>query len=88
MSTRIEREAAFERLCAASKGRAAGDPLTQRERTPVRVYPHSAQANKAVAGLIADLIRQRAAEGRNCVLGLATGSTPVEIGRASCRERV
>lgn len=79
MSTRIEREAAFERLGAASKGRPACDPLTQRERIPVQVYPHSTQANKAVAQLIADLIRQRASAGRHCVLGLATGSTPVGV---------
>ena len=45
----------------------------------MRVFPHSAQANKAVAGQIADLIRERAAEGRNCVLGLATGNTPVGV---------
>ncbi|HEY3392394.1 MAG TPA: glucosamine-6-phosphate deaminase [Lacipirellulaceae bacterium] len=55
------------------------DPMAQRERTPVRVFTHSSEANKAVAGLIADLIRQRAAEGRQCVLGLATGSTPVGV---------
>jgi len=55
------------------------DPLAQREHIPVRVYPHSSQANVAVAGQIADLIRQRAADGRNCVLGLATGSTPVGV---------
>jgi glucosamine-6-phosphate deaminase len=55
------------------------DPLAQRERIPIRVFPHSNEANKAVAGQIADLIRQRAAEGRNCVLGLATGSTPVGV---------
>ncbi|MCC7474310.1 MAG: glucosamine-6-phosphate deaminase [Pirellulales bacterium] len=55
------------------------DPLAQRERVPTRIFPHSAQANKAVAAEIADLIRLRAAEGRNCVLGLATGSTPVGV---------
>jgi glucosamine-6-phosphate deaminase len=33
----------------------------------------------AVARQIADLIRIRAAEGRQCVLGLATGSTPVGV---------
>src|SRR5262245_11236601 len=60
-------------------GQAARDPLAQRERIPVRVYPHSTQANKAVAGQIADMIRERAAAGRNCVLGLATGSTPVGV---------
>ena len=60
-------------------GRTSIDFLAQRERIRVQVYPHSTQANKAVAGQIADLIRQRAAEGRNCVLGLATGSTPVGV---------
>jgi glucosamine-6-phosphate deaminase len=59
--------------------RTSTDPLAQRERTPVRVYPHSTQANKAVAKEIADLIRERAAEGKTCVLGLATGSTPVGV---------
>ncbi len=58
---------------------AVTDPLAVRERIPVHVYPHSAQANRAVAAQIADVIRQRAAEGRNCVLGLATGSTPVGV---------
>jgi glucosamine-6-phosphate deaminase len=58
---------------------AGADPLAARERIPVHVYPHSTQANKAVAKQIADLIRERAAEERNCVLGLATGSTPVGV---------
>ena len=31
--------------------------LPQRERIPIRVYPHSSQANMAVAAQIADLIR-------------------------------
>ncbi len=56
-----------------------GHPIGAAERVPVRVYRHSAEANCAVAREIADLIRQRAAEGRNCVLGLATGSTPVGV---------
>jgi len=50
-----------------------------KERIPVQVYAHASEANVAVARSIADLIRQRAAEGRNCVLGLATGSTPVGV---------
>ncbi len=49
------------------------------ERVPVQVYRHSAEANRAVAQQIADLIRERASQGRNCVLGLATGSTPVGV---------
>jgi glucosamine-6-phosphate deaminase len=49
------------------------------ERVPVQVYCQSGEANRAVANKIADLIRQRRAEGKNCVLGLATGSTPVGV---------
>ena len=73
----------FERRFSPADSRTASrpkfDPLAQREHIPLRVYPHSSEANKAVAGQIADLIRQRAAEGRQCVLGLATGSTPVGV---------
>lgn len=49
------------------------------ERLPVSVYPSSQQVNQAVAREIADLIRARAREGRNVVLGLATGSTPTGV---------
>lgn len=49
------------------------------ERIPVRVFRHAADASRAVAGEIAAMIRGRAAEGRNCVLGLATGSTPTGV---------
>jgi glucosamine-6-phosphate deaminase len=47
-----------------------------RERVPVSVHPTSAAASRAVAEEIAALLRERAAEGRTAVLGLATGSTP------------
>jgi glucosamine-6-phosphate deaminase len=46
------------------------------EGLPVRVFSTSLEASRAVAGEIAALIRERAAAGRNAVLGLATGSTP------------
>jgi glucosamine-6-phosphate deaminase len=49
------------------------------ERLPTTIYPDSEQASGAVAQQIADLIRQRAAEQRTCVLGLATGSTPTRL---------
>jgi glucosamine-6-phosphate deaminase len=49
------------------------------EKIPCRVYPHAGEASKSVAGEIAALIRDRAAEGKSCVLGLATGSTPVGV---------
>jgi len=79
MSIETEERAAADSSRNSMTCRPTTDPLAQRERIPVRVYPHSTQANKAVAGQIADLIRQRAAEGRNLVLGLATGSTPVGV---------
>ena len=50
-----------------------------RERIPTRVFPSAEEVSVAVAHDIAGLIRQRAAEGRAAVLGLATGSTPVSI---------
>ena len=49
------------------------------ERIACRVFPHARDASRMVAQEIATLIRDRAAEGRPCVLGLATGSTPVGV---------
>ena len=49
------------------------------EKIPVTVHTSSAAASRAVAAEIADLIRQRASEGRHAVLGLATGSTPQAV---------
>jgi glucosamine-6-phosphate deaminase len=49
------------------------------EHSPVAEFPGSLEASRAVAREIADLIRARAREGRPCVLGLATGSTPVSL---------
>ena len=49
------------------------------ERVPVRIYRLSSEASRGIAHQIADLIRTRAAAGRPCVLGLATGSTPVGV---------
>ncbi len=47
------------------------------EHAPLVVLPHSREASRAVAAEIADLIRARGPKG--CVLGLATGSTPVSV---------
>ncbi|MFG0283623.1 MAG: glucosamine-6-phosphate deaminase [Phycisphaerales bacterium JB039] len=62
------------------------------ERTPVAVHKSSAQASRAVAGQIADLIREKAAAGQHAILGLATGSTPVgvynELVRLHTQERL
>lgn len=57
-------------------------PLLERcrfEHAPISVFAHSREASRAVAAEIAALIRERAAAGRACVLGLATGSTPVSV---------
>src|SRR5262245_6005720 len=49
------------------------------ERIPVTVYTSSNAASKSVAAEIAQLIRDKAARGEACVLGLATGSTPTGV---------
>ena len=53
--------------------------LPPQERIPCTILKHMRDACASVARQIADLIRTRAAEGRTCVLGLATGSTPVGV---------
>ena len=55
------------------------DTLLRRERIPTQVYAEAEAASAAVAREIAALVRQRAAEGKPCVLGLATGSTPIDV---------
>lgn len=49
------------------------------ERIPTVLYEDSDQGSLAVAAEIAELIRKRQEEGKNAVLGLATGSTPVKV---------
>lgn len=55
------------------------EPIHGQGKIPFRVFETSRQVSLAIAGEIADLIRERAAAGRSCVLGLATGSTPVNV---------
>ncbi|QDT11134.1 glucosamine-6-phosphate deaminase [Planctomycetes bacterium K23_9] len=45
----------------------------------LQAFAVAADANHSVATEIASLIRQRQADGRQCVLGLATGSTPLGV---------
>ena len=52
---------------------------TPAERIPTKVHARASDVSVAVAGEIADLIRARATQGMNCVLGLATGSTPTRV---------
>ncbi len=49
------------------------------ERLAVTVWSQPGDLALAIAQRIAELIRQRQSEGRRCVLGLATGSTPIGI---------
>jgi glucosamine-6-phosphate deaminase len=50
-----------------------------KEKIPCKIFRHSNDVNFAVASEIADLIRRSQSQNRNCVLGLATGSTPVGV---------
>jgi len=49
------------------------------EKIPTQVYETSQDASKYVASEIAKLIKERAAQNKNAVLGLATGSTPTKV---------
>ncbi len=49
------------------------------EKIPTQIYADSKDASRAVAQEIADLIRSKQKEGKNCILGLATGSSPKTV---------
>jgi len=49
------------------------------EKIPTQVFETPLDASKHVASEIAKLIRERAAQGKQVVLGLATGSTPTKL---------
>jgi len=53
--------------------------FSSREQLPVRIFEDCTGAARAVARRMAELIRARRADGRPCVLGLATGSTPINV---------
>lgn len=59
--------------------------LEQYERIRTRVFSTPEEAVGIVATSIARLIRERQAQNRNAVLGLATGSTPVKLYRELIR---
>lgn len=58
---------------------AKGEGADRFEKVPVQIYEKPAAAVKAVADEIAGLIRSKAAKGEKCVLGLATGSSPIKL---------
>ncbi len=49
------------------------------EKIPVKIFSNSYDGSAFVARQIAELIRQKEAAGEKCVLGLATGSTPISL---------
>ena len=60
----------------------------QNERIKTEIFASSLAASQAVANRIAELIRRRASEGRDAVLGLATGHTPIGVYRELIRMHV
>jgi glucosamine-6-phosphate deaminase len=56
-----------------------------RERIPTVVVEEHEDLARLVAGRIATLIRERTAQGKRAVLGLATGSTPIGVYRELIR---
>ena len=58
---------------------AKGEGANRFEKVPVRIYEKPSEAVKAVAREIADLIRTNADKSEKCVLGLATGSSPIKL---------
>ena len=52
---------------------------TRFEKIHSEIFKSSVEASKIVAQEIAALIRSKQAENKNCVLGLATGSSPIRV---------
>ena len=49
------------------------------EKIPVAIHATPKDGSRAVAAAIAALIREKQSKGEKCVLGLATGSTPISM---------
>lgn len=49
------------------------------EKIPVKIFSTPKDGSLFVAGEIASLIKEKQRKGENCVLGLATGSTPISL---------
>jgi glucosamine-6-phosphate deaminase len=54
-------------------------PQSRFENIHTNIFEDASNASKAVAQEIASLIRQKESDGKMCVLGLATGSTPTAV---------
>ena len=53
--------------------------ITRFEKIPVEIFSDSFEASRIVAFEIASSIKLKQAQGKNFVLGLATGSTPISV---------
>ena len=58
---------------------AKGEGADRFEKIPVQIYETADEAVKAVAREIVDLVQTRAASSEKCVLGLATGVSPIKL---------
>lgn len=63
----------------------ATEEAKQLEKIPVEIFPTAREACLHLSSEIRELIEYRQQEGRNAVLGLATGSTPVGLYRELIR---
>ncbi len=63
----------------------SGGDAIARERIPVVVANEHEDIARLVAHRLAELVRERGSAGRRCVLGLATGSTPIGVYRELIR---
>ncbi|MFD0794901.1 glucosamine-6-phosphate deaminase [Mucilaginibacter litoreus] len=52
---------------------------TRYEKVPVQIYANDSEASFDIAKRIATIIKQKQAEGRQAVLGLATGVSPIKV---------
>ena len=54
-------------------------PFTKREKIHTEVFSNSEEASKLIAKEIAFTIKKKESTGKPCVLGLATGSSPLSV---------
>jgi glucosamine-6-phosphate deaminase len=59
--------------------------VTRFEKVSTNIYISPEEGARVVAQEIADMIRHKAREGKTCVLGLATGSSPIGVYRELIR---
>ena len=69
----------LERAGAEQRASQAANAGTQLERVPALIFDQPGQMARQVARHIANLIEERQAVGKNLVLGLPTGSTPIGV---------